>query len=81
MAQDIKLQAKYQALLRENAELDRQIEDFEARGVTTDLQPQMKALHEYNEMKDLTQTVLSYLANAEQTSITELHLRYNLPLD
>ncbi|KAJ3633014.1 hypothetical protein MTP99_009989 [Tenebrio molitor] len=74
-------QAKYKALLEENALLDRQIEEFKSKGVTADLQPQIKALHDYNEMKDLTQVVLGYLADVEHVSIAELHVRHNLPLD
>lgn len=75
------LQARYQKLLKENSQLDKKIAEFEAKGVTTDLQPQMQALHEYNEMKDLTQTILGYLGDAEQITVGELHRRYNLPLE
>lgn len=81
MEQTLDLQTKYLCLLNKNELLDQQLEDFKKRGISTDLQPQIKALHDYNEMKDLTQVVLGYLANAEKVTITELHVRYNLPLD
>ncbi|KAJ3653456.1 hypothetical protein Zmor_012706 [Zophobas morio] len=74
-------QSKYESLLHENAELSKQIEALKSEGATTDLQPQIAALHRYNEMKDLTQAVIGYLANAEQVSVAELHVRYNLPTE
>lgn len=75
------LEARYEKLYKENSELDKKIAGFEAKGVSTDLQPQMQALHEYNEMKDLTQMVLGYLADAEQITVGDLHRRYSLPLE
>lgn len=73
------LKALHERLVKENADLDVKIDEYKSRGVSTDLRPQMNALHEYNEMKDLAQVVLGFLADAENVSITELHRRYNLP--
>lgn len=39
----------------------------------------MRLLHEYNMLKDATQTVLGVLAHAKGVSIKEMHKRYNLP--
>lgn len=50
-------------------------------GVTKDLRPEMQALHAYNDVKDVTQMVLGYLSDAECCTVTELHKRYDLPLD
>ncbi|XP_065340134.1 DNA repair protein SWI5 homolog [Cloeon dipterum] len=37
------------------------------------------ALHEYNEVKDAAQVVLGVLANHEQLTIKQMHLKYQLP--
>ncbi|KAJ8944518.1 hypothetical protein NQ318_011776 [Aromia moschata] len=76
-----KLLARYEKLLKENSQLDKEIADLVSKGVTADLQPQMQALHEYNEMKDLTQLVLGYLADAENVTVSDLHRRYDLPTE
>lgn len=73
--------SRYDALLREKGQLDQEIAELQNTGITTDLKPQMNALHEYNEMKDLTQMVIGYLSNTEQCSIVELYRRYGLPTD
>lgn len=75
------LEDKYFELKRREENLDKEIEQVISKGVNTNLEPQMKALHDYNEMKDLAQMVLGYLANAEHTTVSDLHTRYNLPLD
>lgn len=75
------LEDKYLELKEREESLDSEIEELISKGVNINLEPQMKALHDYNEMKDLTQMVLGYLANAEHTTVAELHSRYNLPLD
>ncbi|KAJ8960659.1 hypothetical protein NQ314_006051 [Rhamnusium bicolor] len=75
------LKGRYEKLLKENSQLDKEIAELEGKGVTTDLQPQMQALHEYNEMKDLAQMIFGYLADAEQVTVSELHRRYNLPME
>lgn len=38
-------------------------------------------LHEYNDVKDATQTIIGAVANIDQVTIKSLHLKYNLPLD
>lgn len=78
---NLELKSRYEKLLKENAQLDKAIKELEENGVTTDLHPQMDALHEYNEMKDLAQMILGYLADAEHVTVTELHKRFNLPMD
>lgn len=75
------LEDKYLELKSREEGLDKEIEKLISSGVNTNLEPQMKALHDYNEMKDLAQMVLGYLANAEHTTVADLHTRYNLPLD
>lgn len=70
-----------EALKSKEKELDREIAELLAKGIDADLQPQMQALHRYNEMKDSTQMVLGYLADVEQTTVTELHKRFDLPLN
>lgn len=72
---------QYKALVKENAWLDKEILQLKNKGVTVDLQPQIKALHAYNEMKDLAQAIVGYLANIEGVSVNELHARYNFPMD
>lgn len=67
-------------LQEEELNLDKKIDCLLQNGVTTDLKSEMQALHKYNEMKDLTQVVLGYLADSEQCTVAELHKRYNLPL-
>lgn len=77
----LELKARYERLIKENSELDRQISELENQGITTDLKPQMEVLHEYNDMKDLAQMVLGYLADAEHVTVGELHRRFGLPMD
>lgn len=38
----------------------------------------MKALHHYNDIKDVTQTVLGQLAILEGVTVAEIHRKYNL---
>lgn len=71
----------YQQLQERENWLDKEIENLINQGVSTDLKPQMEALHRYNEIKDAAQLVLGYLADIEQKTIAELHLLFNLPLD
>lgn len=77
---DKALQEKYNKLKKQEESLDREISELVSKGVTPDLELQMQALHDYNEMKDLTQMVLGYLADVEETTVVELHERYGLPL-
>lgn len=72
---------RYKQLRQREIEVDLKIAELEKKGVNTDLRPQMQALHSYNEMKDLTQFVLGYLASVEQTTVVKLHERYSLPLE
>lgn len=78
---NLELKARYERLIKENSELDRQITELENQGVTTDLKPHMEILHDYNDMKDLAQMILGYLANTEQVTVGELHRRFRLPVD
>lgn len=75
------LKEQHDSLKEREEQLDKEIAELLAQGVTTDLKPQMQALHKYNEMKDLAQMVLGYLADVEQTTVKELHERYNVPLN
>lgn len=38
----------------------------------------MKALHQYNDIKDATQEVLGRLAVIEGVTVAEMHRKYNL---
>nr|CAI5834110.1 unnamed protein product [Callosobruchus analis] len=78
---NIELRYRYNRLCKLSDELDKKIAELENSGVSTDLKPQMDALHRYNEMKDLTQMVLGYVADAEHVTVAELHKRFNLPMD
>lgn len=71
----------YQQLQEREHQLNNEIANLIGQGVTTDLKPQMEALHRYNEMKDATQRVLGYLADIEQKTVSELHSLFDLPLD
>lgn len=71
----------YQSLKEKEENIDQEIASLTSEGATTELEPLMQALHAYNEMKDITQTVIGYLASAEQVTVKKLHERYNLPLD
>lgn len=71
----------YQSLKEREENIDKEIASLTGEGATTDLEPLMQALHAYNEMKDVTQSVIGYLASAEQVTVKQLHERYNLPLD
>ncbi|XP_017861088.1 PREDICTED: DNA repair protein SWI5 homolog [Drosophila arizonae] len=42
-------------------------------------QKHMQLLHEYNNLKDATQTVLGALAQAKGVPIRDMHKMYNLP--
>ena len=68
-------------LIAEEKELDAKITEYPKEYLNVNLTDEIQALHEYNEMKDLTQMVLGYLANLEETTLIELHRRYNLPTD
>lgn len=74
------LRSKYDALKADIAALNIEIETLTATGVDANLTNEMRALHDYNEIKDLTQSVLGQLANIEQTTAAALHAKYNLPL-
>ncbi|CAH1644350.1 unnamed protein product [Spodoptera littoralis] len=39
---------------------------------------QVKLLHQYNDIKDAAQIVISHIANLEETTITEVHKRLKL---
>ncbi|CAH1105878.1 unnamed protein product [Psylliodes chrysocephalus] len=78
---NLELKSRYERLQKENSKLDKEIEGLEKDGVTEDMHLQMEALHDYNEMKDVTQVVLGYLADVEHVTLKELHQRYNLPIE
>ncbi|KAF7279450.1 hypothetical protein GWI33_007215 [Rhynchophorus ferrugineus] len=73
------LKLLYQSLKKRSAELDKEIAQIESEGISVNLKPEMQALHDYNDIKDVTQVVLGYLADTEHTPISELYQRYNLP--
>lgn len=41
----------------------------------------MHALHEYNDVKDVTQIVLGQLADLYGVTVTELHKKFDLPIN
>lgn len=62
-------------------DLNEEIEKAEIQSKDNQKKEIMELLHEYNDIKDATQIVLSALANYEGTTIKEMHLKYNLPLE
>lgn len=72
---------EHEKLKTQEKSLDKEIADLKSQGVDSNLKPQMEALHEYNAMKDFTQMVLGYIADIEQTTVSELHKQFNLPTD
>lgn len=77
----INLKKSIDELEKEEFQLNEEISKLLENGVTTDLSSEMKALHEYNDMKDIAQVVIGYLADIENVTVGELHLRYNLPTE
>lgn len=73
------LKLRYQFLKKQSITLDKEIAELEDKGITGDLRPEMQALHEYNDIKDVTQVVLGYLSDTENCTVAELHKKYNLP--
>lgn len=78
---DRDLPKRYHDLKLRDQQLDEQIKELQEKGVSVNLDQHIKALHEYNEMKDLTQVVLGYLADIKQTTLADLHTHYDLPLE
>lgn len=73
------LKGLYKSLNRNSVKLDREIAQLKSEGVTDNLKPEMQALHDYNDIKDVTQVVLGYLADIENCTITDLYTKYSLP--
>ena len=68
-------------LIREEEQLDLELDRFRDKNITIDLKKRiMTTLHKYNEIKDVTQVVLGHLALATNVSLAELHETYQLPL-
>lgn len=68
--------SEYQTLCKKEASLDDDISEL--IGVETDVKNVMKLLHEYNEIKDVTQIVLGRLASLEGQTLKEVHERFGL---
>lgn len=75
------LKLKLRGLKKQSVTLDKEISHLKSLGITENLEPEMQALHEYNDVKDATQLVLGYLADVENCTVTDLHKRFNLPLE
>ncbi|KAI4465391.1 swi5 [Holotrichia oblita] len=71
----------YRSLLEKEETLNIEIAELGKKKLDCNLDAEMQALHTYNDIKDLTQIVLGYVADAEHCTVTELHKRYNLPTD
>ncbi|KAK9729709.1 Swi5 [Popillia japonica] len=69
------------SLLEKEKSLNIEIAKLGKKNLDCNLDAEMQALHTYNDVKDLTQVVLGYVADAEHCTITELHQRYCLPTD
>lgn len=76
-----KLKEKLRLLEEREKEIDKEIESLLKQGVSSDVNAEIRALHKYNEMKDLTQNIIEYLAMIQCTTLSDIHKRYNLPLD
>lgn len=51
-----------------------------ATTIEQEKQKHMQLLHEYNNLKDATQTVLGALAQAKGLPVKDMYKRYNLPI-
>lgn len=67
---------EYYRLLEREKILDRQLSDAKAQDAET-----MNLLHKYNDIKDITQTILGALADVNGTTIKDLHEHYDLPIE
>lgn len=41
----------------------------------------MNLLHRYNDVKDAAQIIIGVLANLDQTTVRDMHKKFNLPTD
>lgn len=69
-----------QELLEREAELDRQIAELRAEGLSVEeLDEQIDLLHRYNDVKDAAQVVMGRLAELESVTVRSLHEKYGAP--
>lgn len=77
-----KLREKLDSLKHKEEEIDKEINLLKEQGVPIDdTNAEIEALHKYNEMKDLTQNIIGFVASMECTTLSNVHKRYNLPLE
>lgn len=65
------------ALRKEENEINEKLEQLKL--IAMNKERIMQALHEYNDIKDITQMVLGQLAHLYGVTVTELHRKFNLP--
>lgn len=78
---EAELLEKREKLNKRKVDLDRKIDALRAGRFDENLKQKMQALHTYNDVKDLTQSVIGFLAEIEQTTVTQIHKELELPLN
>ncbi|XP_017886370.1 DNA repair protein SWI5 homolog [Ceratina calcarata] len=72
---------EYFRLVEQEKILDRQLSDWKAQEAEVrSTQETMSLLHEYNDIKDITQMVLGAIAMINKSTIKDLHEQYDLPV-
>ena len=66
---------------KEIFDLDQEIHNLSQTYNEDELEMHIKALHDYNEIKDIGQILLGKIAEAENTTTTSLYSRFRLELD
>ncbi|KAJ8260551.1 hypothetical protein COCON_G00162740 [Conger conger] len=76
------LEQEIEELKRKQLELDNEISHLETNGVgTQELEQHIDLLHEYNDIKDIGQTLLGRLATIGDVTTRDLYARFGLELD
>ncbi|KAJ8286598.1 hypothetical protein GJAV_G00040990 [Gymnothorax javanicus] len=76
------IQQEIEELRKKEAELDREIIQLECHGVEIqELEQHIDYLHEYNDVKDIGQTLLGKLATIRGVTTRDLYAQFGLELD
>ncbi|XP_075229528.1 DNA repair protein SWI5 homolog [Lycorma delicatula] len=70
------LESVWNYLAEEEKNIDAKLDLYKSKNI--DLQDHMEQLHQYNNIKDITQQVLGNLANLMGISVNEVHCKFNL---
>ena len=77
----VSLTEEIEVLKHKITEKDKEISKLSADYDTEELQHHIKKLHEYNEIKDIGQTLLGKIAEVDGVTTTHLYQRFSLTLD